>query len=68
MDVMNRKIRYRDRFYSADELQDRLALELKRLKVQLSELKKDSNPNQDVVERTYRDMIRQREELFQSLD
>lgn len=68
MEVVNRKIRYRDRFYSADELQIRLTLELDRLKIQLSELRRDSNPNQDVVERTYLDMIRQREELAESLE
>ena len=68
MNLLNRKIRYRDRFYTAEELQGRLEMELERLKVQLAEVERDrNNSSREVVARTYLDMIRQREELFESL-
>lgn len=67
MENQNRRIRYRDRIYTVEELQERLQSELERLHRQLDSVDDADEGSRKVVAKTYRDMIKQRQELFESL-
>ena len=67
MDNQNRRIRYRDRVYTVEELQERLQMELERLHRQLDTIEGDDEGSRQVVAKTYEDMIKQRKDLYESL-
>lgn len=67
MENQNRRIRYRDRIYTVEELQERLQSELERLHRQLDTVDDANEGSRKVVAKTYQDMIKQRQELFESL-